>query len=90
MRDDMAVLAGAARPSAQPWEPFHPLAVEFLTALSAAVRQGCARREELAQATLRDHALLMEFFVKRDPEGTRHAMAVHMRHAMDEMGLEID
>lgn len=44
----MAVLAGTARPSAQPWEPFHPLAVEFLTALSAAVRQGCARREELA------------------------------------------
>lgn len=38
----MAVLAGTARPSAQPWEPFHPLAVEFLTALSAAVRQGCA------------------------------------------------
>ena len=35
MRDDMAVLAGTARPSAQPWEPFHPLAVEFLTALSA-------------------------------------------------------
>lgn len=44
--------------------------------------------ERLAQATLRDHALLMEFFAKRDPEGARHAMAIHMRHAMDEMGLE--
>lgn len=43
--------------------------------------------EKLAEDTLRDHALLMEFFQKRDPEGTRHAMAIHMRHAMDEMGL---
>ena len=44
--------------------------------------------ERLAEHTLRDHALLMEFFEKRDPEGARHAMAIHMRHAMDEMGLE--
>ena len=42
----------------------------------------------LAEHTLRDHALLMEFFRKRDPEGARHAMAIHMRHAMDEMDLE--
>lgn len=45
---------------------------------------------QLAEHTLRDHALLMEFFAKRDPEGARCAMAVHMRHAMDEMGLEPD
>lgn len=44
--------------------------------------------EQLAEDTLRDHALLMEFFRKRDPEGARYAMAIHMRHAMDEMGLE--
>ena len=43
--------------------------------------------DRLAEHTLRDHALLMEFFEKRDPEGARHAMAVHMRHAMDEMEL---
>ena len=43
--------------------------------------------EELAQVTLRDHALLLEFLEKRDPEGAEHAMAIHMRHAMDEMGL---
>lgn len=43
----------------------------------------------LAEHTLRDHALLMEFFTKRDPEGARFAMAVHMRHAMDEMDLKI-
>lgn len=46
--------------------------------------------ERLAEHTLRDHALLMEFFIKRDPEGARYAMAVHMRHAMGEMGLTID
>lgn len=45
-------------------------------------------REQLTQATLRDHALLMEFLQKRDAEGARHAMAIHMRHAMGEMGLE--
>ncbi len=43
--------------------------------------------EELAQVTLRDHALLLEFLEKRDPEGAEHAMAIHMCHAMDEMGL---
>ena len=57
-------------------------------AVETAIASG-ARREELAQATLRDHALLMEFFERRDPEGAQHAMAIHMRHAMDEMGLEI-
>jgi len=45
--------------------------------------------DRLAEHTLRDHALLMEFFQKGDPEGARHAMAIHMRHAMDEMGLEV-
>lgn len=44
--------------------------------------------DRLAEHTLRDHALLMEFFAKRDPEGARHAMAIHMRHAVDEMGLD--
>ena len=44
--------------------------------------------EALAQVTLRDHALLLEFFRKRDGEGAEHAMAIHMRHAMDGMGLE--
>lgn len=44
----MVLLAGTRRPLDQPWEPFHPLAMDFLAALSAAVRQGCARREELA------------------------------------------
>ena len=45
-------------------------------------------QELLARITLRDHALLMEFLQKRDEAGAEHAMAIHMRHAMDEMGLE--
>ena len=44
--------------------------------------------EQLAADTLRDHALLLEFFHRRDGAGAEHAMAIHMRHAMDEMGLE--
>lgn len=43
---------------------------------------------QLAEYTLQDHALLMEFFARRDAEGARCAMSIHMRHAMDEMALE--
>ena len=43
--------------------------------------------EQLAADTLRDHALLLEFLKKRDGEGAEHAMAIHMRHSMDVMGL---
>ena len=69
---------------------------EFMTRLLPIINQAVetaivsgGRGEELARSTLRDHALLMEFFQKRDPDGARHAMAIHMRHAMDEMGLEL-
>ena len=44
-------------------------------------------QEALAQITLRDHALLLEFLHKRDESGAEHAMAIHMHHAMDEMDL---
>ena len=44
--------------------------------------------DRLAADTLRDHALLLEFFRRRDGAGAEHAMAIHMRHAMVEMGLE--
>ena len=56
-------------------------------AVETAISDG-GHGEELAQVTLRDHALLLEFFRKRDGEGAEHAMAIHMRHAMDGMGLE--
>ena len=56
-------------------------------AVSTAVEKG-ERREQLSEDTLRDHALLLEFLQKRDREGAEHAMAIHMRHSMDVMGLE--
>lgn len=56
-------------------------------AVDTAIGDG-GHREELARSTLHDHAMLMEFIRRRDAEGAGHAMAIHMRHAMDEMGLE--
>lgn len=56
-------------------------------AVETAISDG-GHPESLAQVTLQDHALLLEFFRKRDGEGAEHAMAIHMRHAMDQMGLE--
>ncbi len=56
-------------------------------AVAAAITSG-EHVEELAQDTLRDHALLMEFLQKRDELGAEHAMAIHMRHSMDVMELE--
>ena len=58
-------------------------------AVATAVETG-EEAERLAADTLRDHALLLEFFARVDEEGARHAMAIHMRHAMDEMGLSED
>lgn len=56
-------------------------------AVSSALMAG-EHQEQLAEDTCRDHALLMEFFRKRDGEGAGYAMAIHMRHSMDVMGLE--
>ena len=56
-------------------------------AVSAALTAG-EHQQQLAEDTCRDHALLMEFFRKRDGEGAGYAMAIHMRHSMDVMGLE--
>ena len=55
-------------------------------AVASAIQTG-EHREQLARDTLRDHALLLEFFQKRDGEGAEHAMAIHMRRSMDVMGL---
>lgn len=93
-----AIRAGEDRTRAD--REFHAAIVrathnEFMTRLLPVISQAVETAiisgehgEQLAEHTLRDHALLMEFFEKRDPEGARHAMAIHMRHAMDEMELE--
>ena len=43
--------------------------------------------EELADDTLRDHALLMDFFEKRDESGAEHAMAIHLHHGIALLGI---
>lgn len=94
-----AIRAGKDRTQAD--RNFHAAIVrathnEFMTRLLPIISQAVetaigsgGHSGQLAEYTLQDHALLMEFFTKRDPEGTRCAMAIHMRHAMVEMGLEI-
>ena len=56
-------------------------------AVEAAIATG-QHKEQLAEDTRRDHALLMDFFRKGDAEGAGHAMAIHMHHSMDVMGLK--
>ena len=92
------IRAGRDRTQAD-WE-FHAAIVrathnEFLTRLLPLIGQAVGTAlsagghgERLAEDTLRDHALLLEFLEKRDGAGAEHAMAIHMRHAMGEMELE--
>lgn len=42
----------------------------------------------LAEDTLRDHALVMEFLKKRDGTAARQAMSIHIRHAYFTLGLD--
>lgn len=56
-------------------------------AVAAAVETG-EQKEQLAEDTRRDHALIMDFFRKGDALGAEHAMAVHMHHSIDVMGLD--
>lgn len=67
MRDNITLLAGVERPSAEPWAPFAPLALDFLDALSAALRRAHGGREELAA---------FGFWCRR-----AHLEALAMRHA---------
>lgn len=41
----------------------------------------------LAENTLRDHALLMEFLKNRDAGGAEQAMSIHLHHAIATLGL---
>ena len=41
----------------------------------------------LAEDTLRDHALIMDFLRKRDGRGARNAMEIHIHHAIHTLGL---
>lgn len=56
-------------------------------AVAAAVENG-EQKEQLAEDTRRDHALIMDFFRKGDAMGAEHAMAIHMHHSIDVMKLD--
>ncbi|WP_407313298.1 FadR/GntR family transcriptional regulator [Desulfosporosinus sp. SB140] len=43
--------------------------------------------EEMIQNTLRDHRMIMEFLAKRDAEGAKTAMKLHILHAMRGFGF---
>ena len=63
--------------------------MRLLPMIQQAVETAVAAGEnaQLAEDTLRDHALLMDFFHRRDEGGAEHAMAIHMHHSMDLLGL---
>ncbi len=46
------------------------------------------QQDQLSESTLRDHAQLMNFLKKRDAEGARAAMQIHLRNAMNILGIE--
>jgi len=48
-----------------------------VTAIQAGGRQG-----QLAEDTQNDHALLLDFFRRRNGEGAAHAMAIHIHHTI--------
>lgn len=47
-------------------------------------------REEMVQNTLTDHHIIMDFLEKRDAEGAKTAMKLHIIHAMRGFGIEED
>ncbi|MBQ3802924.1 MAG: FadR family transcriptional regulator [Oscillospiraceae bacterium] len=46
------------------------------------------KQELLEEATLRDHEQIMRFLSKRDGAGARAAMQIHLRNAINILGLE--
>lgn len=55
-------------------------------AVGGAIASG-ENEKRLAEDTLRDHAMLMDFFGKRDAAGAEHAMAIHMRHSVAALNI---
>lgn len=95
---DQCIRAGQDRTEAD--REFHAAIVRathnsFMMRLLPMINQAVAtavvtgrHKDQLAEDTRRDHALLMDFFRKRDADGAAHAMAIHMHHSIDVMELE--
>ena len=94
---ERCIFGGEDRPAAD--REFHAAIVraahnEFLMRLLPMINQAVAaaigageHEAELAEDTARDHALLMDFFRKRDESGAEHAMAIHIHHSIAVLGL---
>ncbi len=57
-------------------------------AVKDALYVGKDMENQLNSLTLSDHPVIMEFLKKRDPIGTRQAMAVHLRRVIDTLNLD--
>lgn len=42
----------------------------------------------LAEDTIRDHAMLMDFLQRRDAEGAKNAMSIHIHHSINNLHLQ--
>lgn len=59
--------------------------------LYSAIIEGVALSEcnlEVAEDTISDHRMIMDFLKDRDAEGAKTAMKLHMLHAMRKLGIE--
>ena len=68
---------------------------EFMNRLMPVIYEGINKgvrlsraREEVEQATLIDHKMIMDFLQARNAEGARNAMRIHILHAMDQLPME--
>lgn len=68
MRDNVTLLAGTAQPEGEPWAPFSPESMDFLSALSHTIRASQARGQEEVAA--------FGFWCRR-----AHLEALRARHA---------
>lgn len=96
---EQAILSGADRTERD--QAFHRAIVkaahnEFLEQLlpiiNSSVSETIALRsesEKIAEDTLRDHAMLMEFFADRNATGVKNAMVIHITHAIKTLGLDV-
>ena len=44
--------------------------------------------EEVEQATLTDHKMIMDFLKARNAQGAKDAMRIHILHAMEQLPME--
>lgn len=68
---------------------------EFMNQLMPVIYEGIDKgvqlsrtHEEVEQATLIEHKMLMDFLKSRNAEGARNAMRIHILHAMEKLPME--